>query len=70
MYVVDGGNNRVQVFTAEGKFLSMFGRHGEGRGELNWPIGVAIDTSDFQIWCMSVSWTIAVSLCSPLGVSL
>ena len=35
----------IQVFTAEGKFLRMFGRCGEGRGELKGPIGVAIDSS-------------------------
>ncbi len=34
-----------KVFTAEGKFLRMFGRAGEGRGELNSARGVAIDSS-------------------------
>ena len=46
VYVDDSWNNRIQVFTATGKFLRMFGRHGEGRGELHCPVGVAIDTSD------------------------
>ena len=41
-------NHRIQVFTAEGnsKFLRMFGRRGQGRGELVEPISVSIDTSD------------------------
>ncbi len=39
-------DHRIQVFTAEGKFLRMFGRHGHGRGELNWPFSITIDTSD------------------------
>ena len=30
--VADCGNHRIQAFTAEGKFLKMFGRRGEGRG--------------------------------------
>ena len=44
-YVADRDNHRIQVFTAEGKFLRMFGRRGEGRGELKEPWGVAIDSS-------------------------
>ena len=43
--MADYFNHRIQVFTAKGKFLRMFGRHGEGRGELQGPIGVAIDSS-------------------------
>ena len=45
VYVTDRDNNRIQVFTAEGKFLRMFGQRGQGRGELHSPIGIAIDTS-------------------------
>ena len=41
--MADCGNHCIQVFTAEGKFLRMFGRRGEGRGM---PFGVAIDSSD------------------------
>ena len=39
-------NHRIQVFTAKGEFLRMFGRRGQGRGELNWPCGLALDTSN------------------------
>ena len=46
VYVTDFGNHRVQVFTAEGKFLRKFGRRGEGRGELNSPHGITVDTND------------------------
>ena len=45
MYVTDSSNHRIQVFTAEGKFLRTFGQLGQGRWDLNWPIGIAIDTS-------------------------
>ena len=46
MYVVDTLNNRIQVFTAEGKFLRIFGKHGiGGREELKLPYGVALDPS-------------------------
>ena len=43
--MADRNNHRIQVFTAVRKFLRMFGGHGEGRGELMEPVGVAIDTS-------------------------
>ncbi len=46
VYVVDTDNHRIQVFTAEGKFLRMFGRVGGGRGELADPISITIYTSD------------------------
>ena len=46
MYVADISNRRIQVFTAEGKFLRMFGNHGQQRGKLNLPAGIAMDTSD------------------------
>lgn len=39
--MADGRNHRIQIFTAEGNFVAMFGK----RGELAWPFGVAIDTS-------------------------
>ena len=41
--MADANNDRIQVFTAKGKFLHMFRRCGQGR-EL--AVGVAIDTSD------------------------
>lgn len=41
--VADSGNNRIQVFTSEGEFLWVFGRRGQGRGELGWPAGIAVD---------------------------
>ena len=40
--MADRNNHRIQVFTAEGKFLRMFGRRGQGKGELDWPISIAV----------------------------
>ena len=45
VYVADTGNHRIQVFTAEGKFLRMFWRRGQIRWGLNRPYCVAVDTS-------------------------
>ena len=46
VYVVDSGNYRIQVFTAEGEFLRMFGERGYDIGSLGYPWGIAIDTDD------------------------
>ncbi len=45
VYVADSGNNRIQVFTAEGKFLRIFGSEGDVKGQLSEPYGVAIDAT-------------------------
>ena len=44
LYVADGSSDRIQVFTAEGKFLRKFGKKGSGDGELNSPASVSIDS--------------------------
>ena len=65
IYIVDSLNNRIQVFTAEGEFVRMFGsRLGDGSGELNFPIGIAVHNGTL------VNIVITVSLCSLLRVSL
>ncbi len=46
VYITDRCNHRIQVFTAEGKFLRMFGKSGVGKGKLKQPYGVAIDSND------------------------
>ena len=46
VYVADGGGRRIQVFTAEGKFLRKFGKKGSGDGELKYPSSVSIDSDD------------------------
>ena len=42
-------NNRVEIFDAEGNFISLFGKHGDGPGYLTRPKGIAVD-SDGHIW--------------------
>jgi DNA-binding beta-propeller fold protein YncE/uncharacterized protein YjiS (DUF1127 family) len=42
VYVADSGNHRVQVFTAGGKFLRMFGCY-EGMEDLNYPNCISVD---------------------------
>lgn len=46
LYVVDGGNFRVQVLTQEGEFKSEFGALGQQMGEFARPKGIAVDAED------------------------
>ncbi len=41
--VVDSGNNRLQVFTPEGKLVAQCGKAGSGDGEFNQPWGITLD---------------------------
>ena len=45
VYVVDSANNRVEVFSASGAFVSTFGKAGTGNGEFKAPTGIAVDNS-------------------------
>ena len=49
VYVTDTMNNRVEIFDADGNFLSQFGKHGDGPGYLARPKGIAVDC-DGHIW--------------------
>jgi DNA-binding beta-propeller fold protein YncE len=44
IYVVDGGNFRVQVFDKDGKFLKAFGQAGKQLGDFARPKEIAIDS--------------------------
>lgn len=49
VYVTDTFNNRVQIFDADGAFINMFGKNGDGPADLERPKGIAID-GDGHIW--------------------
>jgi sugar lactone lactonase YvrE len=49
LYVCDTLNNRIEIFDADGKFISTFGKAGDGPAYFARPKGVAID-SDGHIW--------------------
>ena len=42
VYVIDSKDSRVKVFDAAGKFVRVFGRQGQGPGEMNQPTGILI----------------------------
>jgi DNA-binding beta-propeller fold protein YncE len=49
VYVTDTLNNRVEIFDADGTFISQFGKAGDGPGYFTRPKGIAVD-SDGHIW--------------------
>jgi DNA-binding beta-propeller fold protein YncE len=49
VYVTDMMNNRVEIFDADGKFISQFGKHCDVSGCFARPKGIAID-SDNHVW--------------------
>jgi len=49
LYVADTYNNRVEIFDADGQFVSTFGKAGDGPGYFGRPKGVAVD-GDGHIW--------------------
>jgi len=49
VYVTDTFNDRVEIFDAEGNFISMFGKNGDGPKDFERPKGIAVD-GDGHIW--------------------
>jgi DNA-binding beta-propeller fold protein YncE len=45
IFVVDNGNNRVQVFNSDGGYITQFGNQGPTADILQSPIGIAIDSN-------------------------
>ena len=45
VYVADNGNNRIQKFNSNGKFITKWGSYGTADGQFSSPIGVAVDSS-------------------------
>jgi tripartite motif-containing protein 71 len=43
IYVVDGVNHKIKVFSKKGKFLFSFGMKGSGRSDFSSPLGIDID---------------------------
>ena len=49
VYVTDTLNDRVEIFDADGNFISTFGKNGDGPGYFARPKGIAVD-GDGHIW--------------------
>ncbi len=51
VYVADSCNQRIQVFSADGKFLRAYGKPGSGAGELSYPYDIQVDGAGRQYVC-------------------
>ncbi len=49
VYVTDTFNDRVEIFDADGNFISTFGKNGDGPADFERPKGIAVDC-DGHIW--------------------
>ena len=60
IYVSDRGSSQIHVFDVEMKHVRTFGKHGEGEGQLNCPIGIDVSATgqvyvaNHQNHCVSV----------------
>jgi len=45
IYVVDGVNNRIRIYSSQGTPISAFGTAGDGKGEFKYPLGIDIPES-------------------------
>ena len=60
IYVLDSGNNRIQVFDNMGKYLRTIGKEGQGPGELNSPVCLQIDEETGHIYVTDRSKRIVI----------
>jgi DNA-binding beta-propeller fold protein YncE len=65
VYVTDTFNNRVEIFDADGEFISTFGKNGDGPADLERPKGIAIDC-DGHIWVVDAAQNV-VKVFNPQG---
>jgi DNA-binding beta-propeller fold protein YncE len=49
VWIADAGNNRIQEFNAEGKWLQSLGTKGAGEGQFNAPMGIAFSGSNLYV---------------------
>jgi len=54
VYVTDTLNARVEIFDADGTFLSQFGKRGDGAWQFDRPKGIAVDC-DGHIWVVDAA---------------
>jgi sugar lactone lactonase YvrE len=51
LFVLDQGNDRVEVFNGSGEYLRQFGSEGSGNGQMSGPDGLAVD-SEGDVWVL------------------
>jgi len=51
LFVADSCNHRIQVFSADGKWLASYGTAGRGKGQMSYPYDVRVDNAGLQFVC-------------------
>jgi DNA-binding beta-propeller fold protein YncE len=51
VYVADSCNQRIQIFSGDGKFLRAYGNAGSGPGEFSYPYDIQVDAAGRQYVC-------------------
>jgi sugar lactone lactonase YvrE len=51
IYVADSCNHRIQIFSADGKWLKSYGRAGHRPGEMSYPYDIKVDREGRQYVC-------------------
>ncbi len=46
IYISDSGNNRIKKYTGEGQFIIEWRNTGTTEVQLNYPVGMAVDSRD------------------------
>ena len=46
IYVADGNNNRIQMFSSDGTFITQWGSYGSGDGQFMQPTSITVDSSN------------------------
>ncbi len=64
VYVMDTGNDRVVIFDADGNFITQFGSQGFDKGQMDEPVGIAIDPSNGDLF-ITDTWNQRVQEFSP-----
>ena len=54
VYVADSGNNRVQKFTVDGKFIAPWGTEGSGNGQFKTLHDVTVDPSGKFVYTLEL----------------
>ena len=81
LYVVDGGNYRVQVFQQDDKFAFSFGNRGSNPGQFQYPIRIAInhnsnvlvtdrDTNCIIIFTQSGEFILTINSYKPFAITI
>jgi len=66
VYVTDTGNKRIQVFSSDGTFVAQFGGAGVQPGQLDEPVGIAVDPVTGNL-VVDDTWNQRIQVLTPDG---